>query len=342
MNILAEKQKQILDKSLTEEELQIKTKEFLSLYYELRTKDENMWYSKLTLEQRKKIHKLILAIYKLKNRLGGFSYKIIKDERTKTNRPIIYAVTHVGKFDIEVVSEAIKDHYYLLSGDFEHIQGIIDAPFLALNGVFYFNEKVKEDRKKVSEKMIEHLKNGGNLMYFIEGTWNITPNLPMLPSYWGIVDIAKKGNAIIVPVAAEQYGKLFKVNIGKNFDMQPYEDKGLAISDLRDSLATLKYEIWETEPTTRNKIEKDEWKKYVAKRFKEWPYFNEEYIKSLIFKPKNVVTNEDVYESISKLPLNFDEATSNEEIKLIDKMPPSEYAARLLAIKDARTRIRKK
>ena len=60
---------------------------------------------------------------------------------------MIFAVTHVGKFDIEVVSEAIRDHYYLLSGDFEHLQGLIDARFLALNGVIYFNETVKEDRR---------------------------------------------------------------------------------------------------------------------------------------------------------------------------------------------------
>ena len=341
MNILAEEQKKILDKNLSEEELQVKTKEFLSLYYKLREKEENRWYSKLTLEERQKIHKLILAIYKLKNRLGGFSYEILKDERIETQRPKIYAVTHVGKFDIEVVSEAIKDHYYLLSGDFEHIEGIIDAPFLALNGVFYFNEKVKEDRKKVSEKMINHLQNGGNLMYFIEGTWNITPNLPMLPSYWGIVDIAKKGNAIIVPVAADQYGKLFKINIGKNFEMSEYEDKASAISALRDVLATLKYEIWETEYTKREEISSDEWEKYVAERFREWPYFNEEYIKGLVFKPKNVVSPEEVYEDMSKLPISLEEAKEN-EAQLLTNMSPSEYAARLLAIKDARKRIRTK
>ena len=34
---------------------------------------------------------------------------------------------YVGKYDIEVISEAIKEHYYLLSGDYEHIQGIIDG-----------------------------------------------------------------------------------------------------------------------------------------------------------------------------------------------------------------------
>jgi hypothetical protein len=315
MNILAEEQKKLYEKGISQEEFEERSKKFLELYYSLRTKDEGKWWSKLPLEEKRKLHWLILTIYKVKNRLGGFSYEVIKDERTQTNRPIIFAVTHVGKFDIEVTSEAIKDHYYLLSGDYEHIQGIIDEPFIELNGVFYFNEKVKDDRKAVSKKMIKHLQDGGNLMYFIEGTWNIKPNLPMLPCYWGIVDIANESNAIIVPVAAEQYGKKFKINIGKNFDMRYYQsysdnpfiasaEKSRAIGDLRDTLATLKWEIWETEPMMkRDELTGTEWDEYVAERFKEWPYFNEEYIEGLIYKPKGVTDPEEVYEPVKKLSL---------------------------------------
>ena len=136
MNVLAEEQKKIFEKGISKEEYIKRKQVFFNLYYELRTKDENKWWNKLTLEQRKSIHWLILNVYKIKNCLGGFNYKIINDNRTVTHRPIIFAVTHVGKFDIEVISEAIKEHYYLLSGDFEHIQGIIDSPFLGLNGVF--------------------------------------------------------------------------------------------------------------------------------------------------------------------------------------------------------------
>ena len=315
MNILAEKQKELLKlkEVLSQEEYSQKEKKYLDLYYELRNINDKRFYSKLTLEQRKKIHKLILMVYKIKNRIGNFSYEVIKDEREKTDRPIIFALTHVGKFDIEVTSEAIKDHYYLLSGDFEHIQGIIDAPFIALNGVIYFNETVKQDRQLASNKMIEHLKNNGNLMYFPEGTWNLSPNLPMLPCYWGIVDVAKKGNAIIIPVAADQYGKHFKINVGKNIDMNLYDDtkeeKTRAINDLRDCLAKLKWEIWETEPMLeREKITGKEWDEYVSARFKEWPYFNEEYIKGLIFKPKNVVDREEVYGPIKKLVPNKNNA----------------------------------
>ena len=313
MNVLAEKQKDLLYNNYSKEEFEQKEQEFLELYFKLRLKEEEKLWSKLSLEQRKQIHGLILGIYKVKNRLGGFSYDLIKDERESTDRAVIFAVTHVGKFDIEVVSEAIKEHYYLLSGDYEHIQGIIDAPFLALNGVIYFNEKVKEDRKLVSEKMKCHLQQGGNLMYFIEGTWNITPNLPMLPCYWGIVDIAKTSNAIIVPVACEQYGKNFKVNIGKNFDMNLYgnsiEEKTRAISDLRDTLATLKWEIWESVPRlNRDELNGDEWEEYKTNRFAEWPYFNEEYIEDLIFKPKGIVSKENVYAPIKKLTPNINNA----------------------------------
>ena len=313
MNILAEEQKKIYEEGITEIEKLEREKEFLKLYYELREKEDKKFWSKLTLEQRQRLHWLILAVYKLKNRLGGFSCNLIKDERIKTERPIIFAVTHVGKFDIEVVSEAIKDHYYLLSGDYEHLQEIVDAPFLGLNGVFYFNEKVKEDRVSVTNRMIDHLISGGNLMYFPEGTWNLTPNLPVLPCYWGIIDVARKSNAIIIPVGADQVEKLFTVNIGKNFDVNLYENtidgKKQAIDDLRDTLATLKWEIWESYGlTARKDLNTNEWQDYVAKRFEEWPYFNEKYIEGLIYKPKNVESREEFYRPVKKLVPNKNNA----------------------------------
>lgn len=305
MNILADEQLKLLEPDIEPEEYDRRREAFLSLYYQLRKKEENHWYSRLTLQQRKRLHRLILLVYCIKNRLGGFSHEVIRDLHSEIDKPIIFAVTHVGKFDIEVVSEAIQSHYYLLSGDYEHIQGIIDAPFLGLNGVIYFNENVKEDRRSATERMIHLLQEGGNLMYFPEGTWNLTPNLPVLPCYWGIVDIAKQGGAVIVPVAAEQYGKHFKVNIGENFDMNRYgdgvEEKARAIRDLRDVLATLKYEIWETVPAKREELEADEWDNYVEARFREWPYFNLEYIAGLIYQPKDTTSPQDAFAYENKL-----------------------------------------
>lgn len=223
-----------------------------------------------------------------------------------TMLPRIFAVTHVGKFDIEVVSEAIREHYYPLSGDFEHIQGIVDAPFLAMNGVIYFNERVKEDRRAASKKMIVHLKNKGNLLYFPKGTWNLSPNLPVLPCCWGIIDVVREGGAVIIPIAAEQYGKHFVINIGRNFHVAEYEPttegKAYAIAALRDVMATLKWEIWEHGSIReRSSLREGEWKQYVKERLHEWPYFTMDYINSMTYSPKNVVKSQDAFAPVMEL-----------------------------------------
>ena len=296
MNLLAEKQKRIFDCSISDVERKRREDEFLKLYYQLRNKYETRFLGKMSLQTRKRLHPLVLLIYTVKNHLGGFTYEIIGNESTKNNRPNIFAVTHVGKFDIEVISEAIKEHYYLLSGDYEHIQGTVDAPFLAANGVLYFNENVQNDRISVTQKMIDLLNTGGNLMYFPEGTWNLSPNLPMLPCYWGIIKVAQESNAIITPIAAEQYGKHFKINIGKNFDATLFthdsDGKSEAISQLRDIFATLKYKIWESEPQIKRRdLQGTEWDQYIKERFSEWPYFNLDYINRLIFKPPGITNS---------------------------------------------------
>lgn len=300
MNILADEQQKIFEPGISLEERAKREEAFYDLYYQTRSKDENSFLGRLSLKTRQRLHKLVLLIFIIKNRLSGFKCKVIKDEREVTDRPVIFALTHVGKFDIEVSAVGIKDHFYLLSGDYEHLQGLVDGAFLHMNGVLYFNEKVKWDRHKVVDRMIEHLKSGGNLMYFPEGTWNLKPELPVLPCYWGIVDIAQKSNAIIVPVAVEQYEKKFKINIGKDLDMQQFGsdsvEKSRAISTLRDTLATLKWEIWESEPQlSRNEMSGNEWDVYAKARLAEWPYFNLDYIDSMIYKPKNIVPNKEAF-----------------------------------------------
>lgn len=310
MNVLGKEQQKLYEKGISAKEYEMREKAFLELYYRYRKKEESSFFSKLSLRQRLLLHPIILAVYKIKNRLGGFTYRIVKDASSETNRPIIFAITHVGKFDIEVVSEAIKKHYYLLSGDYEHLQGTIDAPFLAANGVIYFNETVKTDRRQATERMVAHLKSGGNLMYFPEGTWNLSENLPVLPCYWGIVEIAQRGNAVVIPVAAEQYGKHFEICIGNNMELGVYgssaQEKSRAIQNIRDSLATLKWEIWEARAICQRKTIRDsEWKDYLDARFKEWTYFDLSYVDELVYKPKGIASREKVFEHLHFMESNM-------------------------------------
>lgn len=320
MNVLGKKveelnlAKKLLESGeLTQEEFNKLEQAYYGLYYALRRTEEEHILQKLTTEQRKKLHKYVLGIYGLLNKIEGLSSNLIYDKSTPTNRPILFVPTHVGKHDIEIISKFIKEHYRLLSGDFEHIQGKIDGAFLRFVGVEYFNEHIKEDRASIPDRIGKWLDEKDNAMWFIEGTWNMKPDKPMLHPYWGIVDVAKDHNAIIRPIGIDQYDRHFEVAIGENFDMKNYgnskEDKLTAISDLRNVLSTLKYDIWEYRGVQkRSEIKEGEWEQYKEDRFAEWPGFNEEYIEPLIYKPKGITEPEEAYELIKKMPAKKENA----------------------------------
>lgn len=87
-----------------------------------------------------------------------------------------------------------------------------------------------------------------------------------------------------------------------------YEEKTKAIVDLRDSLATLKWEIWETEYQKRSELNENEWSNYCKRRFEEWPFFNLNYIDGLVFKPKNIVSPLDAFDHLNSIIPNLNNA----------------------------------
>lgn len=291
-----------------DEEKNLTPDEYKEYYFYLRELFEKSKINNLSLETKRKLHPLLLTLIKISNKVNGYKLMILDDKRIKTNRPIIYAVTHIGKADIEVVSEAIKEHFYLLCGDFESLHDTLDGLFLSLNGVLYFNEKDKEDRKNVKQRMKNTLKKGGNLLYFPEGTWNLTANLPLNKCYFGIIEVALETNAIIVPIAIEQYDKNFIANVGENFDVLNYsssditELKKIAIRELRDVMATLKWEIWESVPKLkRSEITTDYYEKFINDKIGEWPTLTLKDFTNAIYKEKNEVSEEEVFEPIKRL-----------------------------------------
>ena len=280
--------------------------QYQEYYWKTRQLYEQSFIHKMSLQTRKRLYPLLYRILKLRNKLLGNKLSMINNTFEHTDRPKIYAITHLGKLDIEMISEALKEHYYVLSGDFENLHGTMDGLFLEVNGIIYVNENDKEDRKKVRETMISTLKSGGNIMYFPEGTWNLTPNLPVLQLFPGIIDIARESNAIIVPIAIEQYDKQFIGNVGHNFDVETYYKEGLSreqIKDLlRDTLATLKWEIYETVPMLDRTKSRDQYfDEMITSRMSEWPGFTYEEVISKEYKDKNVTTPDEAFEHLKHL-----------------------------------------
>lgn len=275
-------------------------------YYIERNKFENSMVSKLSHKQRVFLHPLLLKIISYKNKRAGFKINTLYDKRIETEKPKIFCVTHIGKFDVEVVSEVVKEHYYLLSGDFENMRGTVEEKFLGLNGVVYIREDDKADRKLSKEKMVNVLKLGGNMMYFPEGTWNLTPNLPVLQCAYGIIEVAMKANATIIPIGIEQYDKNFYVAVGENFDVSNFsEDKKIdAIHDLRGILAGLKWDIWENIPfELSSKMDKYGFDKHIEERLKEWSQSLDALVDS-IFKPKGVFSEKEVFSFLKDMHIN--------------------------------------
>ncbi|MGN0649167.1 MAG: lysophospholipid acyltransferase family protein [Oscillospiraceae bacterium] len=331
MNALVKKLEKSFEPNISAQELDKRTNDYLKKYHQLKEKNEKRFISRLTFEQRRSIHGALIKMVSLMNRLSGLTYEIIHDRRVNTSSPIIFAPTHIGFYDIQIVLEAIKDHAYLLTNAFDYLQGTFDNIALSLNGVFYFNSTIKEERKVVSGKMINHLQNGGNILYFPEGEWNYSPNLLILPLYWGIIDVARKGNAMIVPIAVNQYGKHFKINIGELFDVRQYDNSDIgkadAIADLREIMASLKYEIFETQNISRGRdIPHDFWNTFLLERFAEMPMiklqtarefaksderfsdvqsafikYNLECIERNIFKPKAIISREKAFSHLNDI-----------------------------------------
>lgn len=267
-----------------------------------RLKFEKSMINNLNHRIRLLFHPLLWVVITLRNILSGRKIIYINKMNAKTNRPIIFAITHIGKVDIEISAQVLKKHFYLLSGDFENVHGNLDGFFLELHGIIYLDKFNKEDTKRAKEKAIITLNKKGNIMWFPEGTWNLSENLPILPLPFGIIEVAQKTGAVILPVALEQYDKNIYVNFGELFEASCFEHnkdefefKTAAINALRDEMATLKYQIWEQQSTLqRETVSKEYHNKYVEKQVASWK-FTYESIQSKVFKPKNVTTSNEAF-----------------------------------------------
>lgn len=236
---------------------------------------------------RRKIHPVLMRILHIKSVLSGLTYEIISERKNSfSDKPIIYAITHIGKYDYEMLIEACDIFAYALAGDWELMYATIDDYFLRINGVLYVDTYDKEDRKNSLEYIMKMIKQGIPVLIFPEGIWNLTENLPVMKLYPGVVRAAKECNVPIVPIAIEQIGKHFVINIGKEVQANNMEEIEV-VQILRDTLASLKWDIWQYLPREkRENISKDYYKNFLQNSIAEFPAFSVEIIKNRMYKDK--------------------------------------------------------
>lgn len=204
---------------------------------------------------REILHPFLIFGLKVLHLFNGKKITIIGNKSVQTNRPIIFAGTHIGWDDIEMIFSSIGKHAYLFWGDPHELYHSIDGFFLNLNGTIIIDTGDKTDRYIGKESCICWLKQGGNLLIFPEGVWNTSENQVVQYMFSGTADMAIQTGADIIPVAIMQYGKRFIVNIGNNISSEKWTQKQILTDYLRDAMASLQWEIYETQPIiTRNSI----------------------------------------------------------------------------------------
>lgn len=126
------------------------------------------------------------------------------------------------------------------------------------------------------EIMIRLLRCGANIMIFPEGTWNLSENSIVNDIAYGAVYSAIETGASICPIAIEQYDKRFVINMGKTIEVTGKNiNKKKLNCELRDMLATLKWQIWEREGLKkRSDISDDYWKNFIEQRRREWKEYS--------------------------------------------------------------------
>lgn len=279
--------------------------EQLSRYYmeERKYKYENN-VPLVNIELRKKIHSLLLLIIKIDRLLVKETLTTISDDRIETNNPKIYACTHIGGNDIQRTFEAIKEHAYLFLGDPKGVYKDMSGLLLFLNGVIPFETCNKQDRFIAKERSIELLKNGGDLLIYPEGAWNITPNLPVMKLFDGTAVMALETGADIIPVGIEQYGNDFYASIGRNIitsKLSGINKKELS-EIIRDSMATQKWQIYESQ-TLQNRenfnIEIEEFQQEIVDRCDYG--FTVQDVLDTMYKDKTIINEDEVFSFVKRL-----------------------------------------
>lgn len=234
------------------------------------------------------IHPIMLLLSKTR-----VKYQIIFGEIVDLlpNRPTIFAVNHSNCFDAPVSATAISRAYGrrcdILAG--KQPMWLTDRLFLSLNGVIWIDRKSKPEMIRIKEKLIAHLKQGSTIMWYPEGTWNLTDNLLMLPMKWGIIEVAAKAGAQIVPVVLEYDREKMTCHVGFGSPIMPNEktDKAESIQQLRDRMATIRYEQWETRGLLRRgEINTEALREELLSAIKEYPPIDWNYEQTVIFHPQ--------------------------------------------------------
>ena len=247
-----------------------------------------MGISLYSMKWRRIIHKPLIAVVRL---FLKRKVTLVQNSFQQNQKPTVFAFTHVFFDDIATALSCLRCNAYVLMANREGLMKTANGIALLLNGVIWIDRGDKDDRARSLEKMKTVLRRRGNVLIAPEANWNLSPNLPVLKMWWGLLDAAESAGANIVPVAIDIVGGSYAVKIGESFDYARYRDKADAIEALRDVMATMAWELFEMKPRQkRSEITEGQWVSFIKNELARAPFLNQATEESFTYRPKGEIS----------------------------------------------------
>lgn len=171
-------------------------------------------------------------------------YKI--NVKGKANIPkqngFIIASNHINNDDQFIIAKALTGKTFsgLASTT---IKKTFRGRLFSLLGVVYVDRNNPADRKRAKQELELKLLNGENCLVFPEGTRKVKHpeyiNEKLMPLKYGVISMAQKTGASILPIGLKYEGRVVTVNIGEIFSVLTEDDLTEANNRLRDRLIDL-------------------------------------------------------------------------------------------------------
>ena len=287
-----------------QEEQELNRDELIEYYVKLRNYYKELPIDKMNIKIKEFIHPFLLQCVKIY--FNGKVEILNSEELENINTPCIYVFNHSNGYDFPIAASVVEKHFHILA-DFTMKQDKLVDFANRINGVVYVDRKSKTDRQESKNKLLSLLSNNKNIFIFPEGTWNLSPNLMMLPLNWGVIDIAKISESPIVPAVIEYRDNKAYAKIGKPIYVDIEDNKGTKINELTDTMATLKWEIMEKFPIEKRKDLQDNYYDiYLEQILNTYKKLDVDYEQSVILQ--KYPTSDEVYEPIKKIKINKNNA----------------------------------
>ena len=255
------------------------------------------------LQRKDRLLKLLHPVM-LKALASQSKFDLTVDGKIPDDQQCIFIANHYGFHDAPTAAKIIGKHIYVLVSDID--RKTLGGVAFNLNGVVWINRLDKVDRLRVRNEMLAHLRAGHDMLMCPEATWNLTPELPMLPMNWGVVKLSRESGVPICPIYVFFTGKDCHAKIGELF--VPTGNDVEDISALRDRMATLFWDLLEQEPMGRREdIRPDEHERDIAERYKDYPRTYKDpdavrcYEEAIIYRPKGLVTHNEAFEHLADI-----------------------------------------